>query len=276
MKTIFVIISGLADVADHSLGGKTPLMLAHSPALDALAKCGCSGTLKVCPDGVELSRANAILSLLGYDFSKGAPDAEALARFGKSDSVSPDAEGLRCFVVPKFSGRGVMISSHAEVRGIGKLAMLRGIDPAEGRKEGETVLQRMASLALDAVGKEEFVAVHVESAASMARKHDPDGKRRAIEQIDREVVCPIADYVWNAREQMNMVVVSDTVYPWRTGRPVEGEVPAVVYFNDDLPYDTPRFDEEALNEGPLNVPLPGDLIKLLISFEPVFEDGPLD
>lgn len=276
MKTIILIISGLADLPDSSLGGKTPLMLADSPALDALAKCGCCGTLRVCPDGVPLTRANAILALLGYDFSKGAPDPEAIARFGKSDSVSPDSESLRCFVVPKFSGRGVMISSHAEVRGIGKLAMLRAVDPGEGRSEGETALQRMAALALAAIEKEELVVIHVESAASMARKHDPEGKIRAIEQIDSEVVCPIADYVWNAREQMNMVVVSDTVYSWRKGSPVEGEVPAVVYFNDDLPYDTPRFDEAALDEGPLNVPLPGDLIKLLISFEPVFEDGALD
>lgn len=276
MKTILVIISGLADLPETSLGGKTPLMLANSPALDALAKCGCSGTMKVCPEGVSLTRANALLSLLGYDFAKGEPDSDALERFGKSDSVSPEDYNLRCFVVPRFSGRGVIISSHAEVRGIGKLAMLKAIDPGEIKSEGMTALQNMASLALSAIETEEFVVIHVESAAAMSRKHDPDGKRRAIEQIDSDVVCPIADYVWNAREQMNMVVVSDTVYPWRKGYPVEGEVPAVVYFNDDLPYDTPRFDEGVLEEGPLNVPLPGDLIKLLISFEPVFEDDGLD
>ena len=45
------------------------------------------------------------------------------------------------------------------------------------------------------------------------------------------------------------------------GEAGEGEVPAVVYFNDDLPYDTQSFDEASVVDGPLGTPLPGDLIK---------------
>ena len=93
MKTIIVIISGLADLPDPQLDGKTPLMMADSPALDALARCGCCGTMRVCPEGVTVTRANAVLSLLGYDFSKGEPDSAALARYGRSVSPSPDSEG---------------------------------------------------------------------------------------------------------------------------------------------------------------------------------------
>lgn len=271
MKTVIVIISGLADVPDRSLQGKTPLMLAHTPALDALAKCGCAGSLRVCPDGVAPTRNNAILSLLGYDFSKGVPEAVSLASFGKSASPVPEEFGLRCHVIPKFSGHGVVISNHPEVRGIGKMAMLSAEEGGHSRGDGDSGLYSLAEKALAALDRNELVVVHVESAAAMSRRHDPDGKQRAIEEIDRDIVAPIADYVWNAREQMNMVVLSDNVLPWRTGQPVEKDVPAVVYFNDDLPYDTDRFDEEVLAEGPLNAPLPGDLLKLLISFEPLFE-----
>lgn len=271
MKTILVIISGLADVPDRSLHGKTPLMLAHTPALDALARCGCAGSMRVCPDGVAPTRNNAILSLLGYDFSHGVPDNSSLASFGKSSFRSPEEFGLRCHVIPRFSGHGVIISNHAEVIGIGKLAMLRAEDDVDDGSERGSMLRRLAEKALSAIEREELVVVHVESAASMSRRHDPEGKQRAIEEIDRDVIAPLADYVWNAREQMNMVVVSDNVFPWRSGYPVEGDVPAVLYFNDDPPCDSERFDEVSLAEGPLNVPLPGDLLKLLISFEPIFE-----
>lgn len=257
MKTILVIISGLADVPDSIFGGRTPLMAASTPALDALARCGCCGTLRVCPEGVEPTRDNAIFALLGYDFSKGVPSIET----------------CRHFVVPKFSGHGVVISSHVKVRRIGELALLKPIDPDGLCDSGVSVLKTMAQLAIRNIESYEFVMLHVESAASMSRKRDPYGKQIVIQRIDNDVIRPIADYVWNAKEQMNMVVVSDNIFPWRLGAPIEGEVPAVVYFNDDLPYNTPRFDEKTLEDGPLNVPLPGDLIKLLISFEPVFDDA---
>lgn len=256
MKTILVIISGLADLPDRMLGGRTPLMAAATPALDALARCGCCGTVRVCPEGVKPTRDNAIFALLGYDFSKGVPAIET----------------CRPFVIPKFSGHGVVISSHIRVRRIGELALLKPIDPDRLGELGVSVLRTMADLAIRNIADHEFVMLHVESAAAMSRKRDPYGKQKAIERIDNDVIRPIADYVWNAKEQMNMVVVSDNVFPWRLGSPVDGDVPAVVYFNDDLPYDTPRFDEVTVGEGPLNAPLPGDLIKLLISFEPVFDD----
>ena len=82
----------------------------------------------------------------------------------------------------------------------------------------------------------------------------------------------MADYVWNAKMQMNLVVTGDYVTSWQDRRRLHGEVPAVVYFNDDLPYDLNRFDEESVKEVPLNAPLPGDLIRLLISFEPLPEE----
>lgn len=266
MKTIFVIASGIADIPDESFGYKTPLMAARTPSLDALAKCGCSGLIRSLPTGASPDRKNSILTLLGYDIRKGTPSSEELESFGRSrELTSADFKG-NYFIVPKFSGHGVVISEHPEVRGIGKMALLK---PLEIKKSGGDVMRDMAELAIKASATNEFVLLHVESAAAMSRKRDFNGKVEAIERIDREIISPIADYVWNAKEQMNMVVVSDCIYSWRFGRPFAGEIPAVVYFNDDLPYETEHFDEISLEEGPLNVPLPGDLIRLLVSFEPI-------
>ncbi|MDE6400570.1 MAG: hypothetical protein K2L68_06900, partial [Muribaculaceae bacterium] len=105
----------------------------------------------------------------------------------------------------------------------------------------------------------------------MSLNVDVEGKMDVLERIDRELITPVADYVWNARLQMNLVVTGDLVTSWRDRATARGEVPAVVYFNDDLPYDMKAFDEKTVAEGPLNAPLPGDLMRLLASFEP-FDD----
>lgn len=274
MKTIFIIVSGVADYPDVELDGKTPLMLARTPSLDALARCGCCGNMKVLPDEVPFSRTGALLSLLGYDMRKQLPDEREIAAFGLSSSaVSPDP-GPGYFVIPKFSGHGVVISSQPVVRGIGKMMLLKTIDLIIGENDVGKALRAKADAAVKAIGEHEFVLLQVESAAAMARRGDIKGKIEAIERIDSDIITPVADYVWNAKEQMNMVVACDCITSWRTRRNERGDVPAVVYFNDDLPYDTPAFDELTAADGPLNTPLPGDLIRKLITFEPVIDETP--
>ena len=90
MKTIFIIAGGIADLPDPELEGSTPLGIAETPSLDALAKCGCCGSLLAVDEEVPLTTANAILSLLGYDFSRGVPDPMELEEFGATDErVAP-------------------------------------------------------------------------------------------------------------------------------------------------------------------------------------------
>lgn len=282
MKTIFIIASGIADIPETETGGETPLMLAETPSLDALARCGCCGSMCAIGDRAPLTRENAILSLLGYDFRRGAPSVGALERFGKIPPTDPiiwsasgkdeDMRSPGFFIIPKFSGHGVAITSHPAIRGIARMALLRPLDVAGPEGESSSALKMKADAAVKAIEKNEFVLLHVECAASMSRKGDLEGKINAIESIDHDIISTIADYVWNAKEQMNMVVTCEGIVSWKQQRYLRGEVPAVVYFNDDLPYDTKQFDEESVIDGPLNTPLPGDLIRKLVSFEPFIED----
>lgn len=270
VKTIFIIIGGMADLPEKGTGGKTPLMLASTPSLDALAKCGCCGSLLTVPDDVPLSTETAVLSLLGYDFARGIPSRETLVNAGRG---FPTGEPLRYFVIPKYSGHGVVITASDSVRGIGKMAMLRPLFPmgssvVAGFATGSS-LEEKAKAAIAAIEFYDFVLVYVELPHEMSVQGDEDGKIEALERIDRDLISPVADYVWSAKMQMNLVVTGDHITSWRTRRCERGEVPAVVYFNDDLPYDTDTFNEESVSDGPLNAPLPGDLIRRLISFEPL-------
>lgn len=267
----------MADKPSPRLDGRTPLQEAHTPSLDALAKCGCCGPICNVPEGMQPSTLNSVLALLGFDFQRGVPSADSLKALGDGEDFLQD--DLRYFVMPKFSGHGVVVSDDSMVRGIGMMALLRPLYPV-----GETVscseehpcgtLHDKARLAIKAIEMFDFVLIYVNEPQLASLRGDVEGKISSIEDIDRDLITPVADYVWNAKLQMNLVVAADHLASWQMKADVDGEVPAVVYFNDDLPYETDTFDEKSVEEGPLNAPLPGDLMRLLVTFEPYPPEDP--
>lgn len=275
MKTIMIVVGGMADCPHAWKDGCTPLMEADIPSLHGVAKVGCCGLVNNIPDRQRVSTETAILGLLGYDFDRGLPDADLLRALGAGHVHAADK--IPWFVIPKFSGHGIVLTDNDLVRGIGVMALLR---PAFTVRPDEVVegkpscgsLSDMAQAAVQAIDSFDFVLIYVDTPAQAARDYDRQAKTEALEEIDRELITPVADHVWNAKIQMNLVVVSDAPVSAATGRMERGDVPAAVYYNDDLPYDTERFDECSLANGPLNAPLPGELIKLLISFEPFDDD----
>ncbi len=83
MKYAIVIPDGCADEPQESLGGKTPLQAANTPAMDAIAKAGIVTRADNVPAHLTAGSAVANMSLLGYDpnehFSGRAP-IEAVAQ----------------------------------------------------------------------------------------------------------------------------------------------------------------------------------------------------
>ena len=68
-KTILFLGDGMADEPLSELGGKTPLQVADTPAMDAIARNGRNGTLLTLPDGFPTSSDVANLSVLGGDLT---------------------------------------------------------------------------------------------------------------------------------------------------------------------------------------------------------------
>ncbi len=99
MKFAIVIPDGCADEPQSSLGGKTPLEAAHTPAMDALAAAGVVGRAQHVPAHLPAGSAVANMSLLGYDpvahFTGRAP-IEAAAR---GIALGPDDWAIRCNLV---------------------------------------------------------------------------------------------------------------------------------------------------------------------------------
>ena len=67
MKYVVLIGDGMADRPVQELGGKTPLMAARTPNMDALAKGGEVGLVHTIPQGLPKGSEIANLSIFGYD-----------------------------------------------------------------------------------------------------------------------------------------------------------------------------------------------------------------
>ena len=66
-KYIIVLGDGMADEPIESLGGKTPLEYANTPAMDELSKKAEIGMVHTIPEGMKPGSDTANLSVLGYD-----------------------------------------------------------------------------------------------------------------------------------------------------------------------------------------------------------------
>ena len=67
MKYIVLIGDGMADYPLENQGGKTPLEIAATPAMDRLARQGTLGLVSTIPDGMEPGSDVANLAAMGYD-----------------------------------------------------------------------------------------------------------------------------------------------------------------------------------------------------------------
>ena len=82
-KTIIFLGDGMADEPVARLNGRTPLQAAQTPAMDSIAREGCSGTLLTLPDGFPTGSEVANMSVLGCDLAteyRGRGPIEAAAR----------------------------------------------------------------------------------------------------------------------------------------------------------------------------------------------------
>lgn len=99
MKYAIVIPDGCADEPQESLGGKTPLQAARTPAMDKIAKMGVVGRANNVPRHLPAGSDVANLSLFGYDpnvYFTGRAPLEAAAQGIK---LGADDWAIRCNLV---------------------------------------------------------------------------------------------------------------------------------------------------------------------------------
>ena len=274
MKTILIIIGGMADIPDLSSGGKTPLGEASVPSLDIIGSKGKCGSFNTVPDNYPINVKNALFSLLGYDLSKGIPEDIDLMEFGMDANAFRDpASSLKYFVIPGFSGHGVILTTSTLVRGIGRCAFLNPVDIYVPGATDSEILDAIAKKCIQSIHDNEFVLIYVDNPLRYSITGDPLEKKRSLEIIDYHLITPIADFVWKSNMFINLAVTSDVVASWRDCKLIRGKVPAAVYFNDREVQSGVKFSETDCQTGDLEVKEPADLIRFLISSSPFNEDS---
>ncbi len=124
MKYVVCIPDGCADEPVPELGGRTPLEVASTPTLDALAARGRVGRAQVIPAGLPAGSDVGNMSILGYDpatYHTGRAPIEA-ASLGLD--LDPDRIAFRCNLVT-VGGDGTMVDftgGHPD-REVGRHAM---------------------------------------------------------------------------------------------------------------------------------------------------------
>jgi len=99
MKFAIIIPDGCADEPQESLGGKTPLQAACTPAMDEIARLGVVGRSNNVPVHLPAGSDVANLSLFGYDPNKFFTGRAPLEAAAQGIQLGPDDWAIRCNLV---------------------------------------------------------------------------------------------------------------------------------------------------------------------------------
>ena len=99
MKYIIILGDGMADEPIASLGNRTPLQAANTPAIDKIAALGRNGLLDTIPKGFLPGSEIANLSVLGYDLNKVFEGRGSLEAASMGIAIEPGEMAMRCNLI---------------------------------------------------------------------------------------------------------------------------------------------------------------------------------
>ena len=105
MKYLIILGDGMADEPIASLGNKTPIQAADTPAIDKLAAMGRNGLLDTIPEGFLPGSEIANLSVLGYDLNKVFEGRGSLEAASMGVVIEPGEMAMRCNLICIENGK---------------------------------------------------------------------------------------------------------------------------------------------------------------------------
>lgn len=111
MKHLIILGDGMADHPVASLGGKTLLQYADTPAFDLLARQGRCGLLQTIPEGFHPGSEVANTSILGYDLTQSYEGRGPLEAASIGYEMQPGDMAIRCNIVT-LGDAGEIVSHH--------------------------------------------------------------------------------------------------------------------------------------------------------------------
>jgi len=105
MKYLIILADGFADEPIERLGGRTPMMAAHTPHINQLCGMSRCGYLKTIPDSLHPGSEVANMTIMGYDAEKYYEGRGVLEAAALNIDVTPDDLVFRCNLVTEAQGQ---------------------------------------------------------------------------------------------------------------------------------------------------------------------------
>jgi len=108
VKLIYVAIDGMGDNPIKELGNKTPLEVAETPNMNALAQNGETGLMYTVGKGIAPESDAAVISLLGYDPFKYSTGRGVIEAVGAGLGMQDGDLALRCNFATLGEGKAIV------------------------------------------------------------------------------------------------------------------------------------------------------------------------
>lgn len=236
MKYVLVIGDGMADRPVEALGGKTPLMVAKKPCIDALARAATVGLARTVPHGVPAGSDTAILSIFGYDPRDVYTGRSPLEAAGIGAALKPGNLSFRCNLVsiePEIAFENSVMRSHSggQIEGEEALTLMRDLcrDEAFGLQctaLGMTItatptFRHIAVLTSDAGMAPETTPPHDILGRAITDHLPTGGGSQALRELMRCAHRALSAHPINARRVYEGKVPANAIWLWGQGRAVE-------------------------------------------------------
>jgi 2,3-bisphosphoglycerate-independent phosphoglycerate mutase len=148
-------------------------------------------------------------------------------------------------------GSGSVITAVDVVRGYGVLAGLEILEVKGATGYFDTDYKAKGQAAVKALGKQEFVLVHVEAPDEAGHLGSHEEKVKAIEAIDAAIVGPMLAAQPKLGD-LSILVLPDHPTPVTTRAHSDGPVPVVLWRSNEPAAGPSRYTEASAAEGPLS------------------------
>lgn len=152
----------------------------------------------------------------------------------------------------KYNGKiGAVVAGVSIVKGIGKHIGLDVIKLSGATGYFDTDYTEKAQESIKALATYDFVLLHIEAPDEAGHEGNPLLKKQIIEQIDKEVLKPIAQHIASATYPISIAIMPDHYTPCELQRHTSDTVPFLIY-NKNIEADSVQvFDEKSVINGEL-------------------------
>lgn len=149
----------------------------------------------------------------------------------------------------KFGLSGGVVSAVDLIKGLGICAGLEVATVENATGNYDTNFQGKAEAAIDILRKNDFVYIHVEAPDECSHHFDAEKKIYSIEQIDKQILTPLLQYLNGCGEDYAILLLPDHPTPVILGTHVGDPVPFVIYSSrkELLPH-APAYSERHMSQ----------------------------